>query len=312
MEVQEQVIELEKLNQEIHTLHETFHVHPSGITSTNPAIGTFSTGEVRSVDKFWPHQWHTSKLVSFAQQYTPRPDIPVALTWLDIGNNRNPRVRCYSSKIKETHFKISIDGWAGTKLYEARCAWLEIEANHPNFQSGTYSTEEDHSWRQPRMVNTRNVVFSRPYTAKPKVVVWLSQIDMRRGRNWRVKAYATDVTATGFTIHIDTWGDSELYTAAASWVSYTPGIPGVSDGSFGTLGPSGQLLTTGLAEFGKGVFARPPRIIVGINSLDIDCDRNLRLAVWTTAVSPAGMTWHLNSWGDTKLYSAGASYIALS
>lgn len=233
----------------------------------------------------------------------------MALTWLDIGNDQNPRVRCYSSEIKETHFKISIDGWAGTKLYEARCAWLEIEAD---FQSGTYSTEEDHSWLEPRKVNSRNVIFSRQYTTAPRVVVWLSQIDMRRDRNWRVKAYATQVTATGFTLHIDTWGDSELHTAAASWVSYTPGIPGVFDGSFGTSGPSGQLSTTGHAEFDKNVFALPPRVIVGINSLDIDCDRNLRLAVRTTAVSSTGMTWHLDSWRDTKLYSAGASYIALS
>lgn len=280
----------------------------------NPVIGTFHTGEVRRMGESWGH---TSKMVSFPSPYSQRPGIPVALMWLEIGNNQNVRVKCYSSKITETYFEISIDTWAGTSLYQASCAWMEIGANHPQFQFGTYSTLEDHAWYDYRVENIRNVIFSRPYTTPPRVVVWLSSIDMGYDHDWRVKAYATHVTAEGFTIHIDTWGDSELHTAAASWVAYPLGKAGVFDGSFGigtsaSHEQSGQLPTSGYTEFGKDVFSLPPRTMLGISSFHIQCGHNLRLAVGTTSVGASGMTWYLNSWGDTILHSATASYIALS
>lgn len=278
----------------------------------HPVVGTFDTGG--PVGGFWPNRQQVSEVVSFAQPYNSRPGIPVALMSLELGVAMNPRVKCYSSNIKETRFEINIGAWAGTKVHQASCAWLVIEDNHPDFQFGTYSTEDDHSSRDPRMENTRKVDFSRPYAKKPEVVVWLSSIELHRDRNWRVKAYVTDVTKNGFTIHVDTSGNSQLNMAVVSWVSYTSGTPGVASGSIDTLGPrqSTQLSTSGYAKFGKNVFSLPPRTILGISSLDINCGTRLRLAVGTTSVHSAGMKWYLKTWGDTKLNFASASYIALS
>lgn len=314
-ELREHAFAIERLHRAVDSLKLTYNelrllIGVWNETSANPAVGTFHTGEVRRMDQ---SSGHTSKMVSFPKPYRLRPGIPVGLMWLDAGNNNNIRVQCYSSNIDETYFEINIDTWSGTQLYQASCAWMEIGPSHPDFQYGTYNTLEDHSWKDYRATNTRKVVFLHEYDVPPKVVVWLSALDMLWNRNWRVRAYATHITTTGFTLHIDTWGDSVLYSAAASWVSHPPDMPGVVSGSFSTSDPSGvtQLSTTGFAAFDRGVFDFPPRTIMGINSLDIDRDRNLRIAVGATAVHANGMAWHLNSWGDTKLYSASASYIAL-
>lgn len=276
----------------------------SGASSPHPVIGNFHTGEVRRMDQS-PGNGHTTKMVSFRKPYSTRPGIPVALTSIDMSNGYNIRVDCRSLNVMETYFEMDIGTWSGSQLYQASCAWLEIGPDNPDFLFGTYDIRND-----------RRITFTRQYLAPPVVLVWLTRIDMIWNRNWRVKAYATDITRTGFTIHIDTWGDSTMYGAAATWVSYTHGMRGVYSGTIAALAPprlgAAGPPTTGYTEFGDHVFSLPPRVMMGISSLDINCDRNLRLTVGTLSVDAEGMTWYLGTWGDTTLYAATASYIALS
>jgi hypothetical protein len=49
---------------------------------------------------------------------------------------------------------------------------------------------------------------------------------------------------------------------------------------------------------------------MAINSLDYACGRNLRLRLSTSSVTNTGLTWHLQSWWDSIMYSAGASFFA--
>lgn len=282
------------------------------VAKKNPAIGTFHTNELRS----WKEVWQkTSKVVSFANKYSAPPNLVVGLTAVDVGRNANVRVRSSTSGVQHDRFEIHLDSWEETTLYGAGCAWLELEATESDFQYGSYHTIEDHPWTQPQIHNTRNITFARAYPAVPKVVVWLSCIDLSSGKNWRIKTFATDVSAVGFTIHIDTWADSVLYTAVASWVAYSADREGVVSGSFSTLDSRSwtqpQMRNSGHEGFKGGVFEKPPRMFLAINSLDIDCGQNLRLAVTADHVSASGMMWHLDSWEDTIMYSAGASYIAL-
>ena len=45
---------------------------------------------------------------------------------------------------------------------------------------------------------------------------------------------------------------------------------------------------------------------------DIDCKANLRLNTFVENVSQQGLTWHIIAWGDTILYAAGATIIAVN
>lgn len=281
------------------------------VAKKTPTIGKFHTNELRS----WKQVRHkTSKGVSFADKYSAPPSLVIGLTAIDVGHHANARVKSYTSGIQPDRFEIHLDSWEDTKLYGAGCAWLEFEAES-DFQFGSYNTVEDHPWTRPQIHNTRKITFARAYSTTPKVVVWLSCIDLSSGKNWRVKTFATDVSPVGFTIHIDTWADSILYTAVASWVAYSAGKEGVASGSFTTLDTRSwnkpQMYNSGHEGFQNGVFEKPPRMFLAINSLDIDHGQNLRLGVTADHVSAGGMTWHLNAWEDTILYSAGASYIAL-
>lgn len=230
---------------------------------------------------------------------------------LDIDRAREVRVDSYVSDINENRFRVHIDTCAGVHLHGAACTWLEVGANDLDLQFGGFSTLDDHSRIRPQTLTSRQIDFPRRYSAPPKVVVWLTAFDISREKNWRVKTYATDITATSFRIHIDSWSDTVLYAAAATWVAHPEDKAGIFSGSFNTMDitSSPQINHSAYAKFGDNVFSTPPR---AINWIDIDCRKNLRLEVKTSSITAVGMTWHMNSWADTVLYGAGGSYIALA
>lgn len=278
----------------------------------NPTIRTFSTQEVRSTEQA---RAKTSRQILFANAYSAPPSVVVGLKLLSIKNSSNIRVKTYASNIKNDRLNINIDTWLNTELWQATCSWLEVAPGDPDFQFGTFDTKEDHPNSKRQTATTRLITFPRPYKSPPQVVVWLTALDMHREKSWRIKIYANNVTSTNFTLHIDTWRDSILYSATASWVAYTAGRPNIFSGRFSTTDirrPScPQLYNSAYVNFGRNVFTAAPKILLAINSLDIGCQAHMRLEVKASSVSAAGMTWHLDSWYDTMVYSAGASYIAL-
>lgn len=280
---------------------------------SNPIIGDFHTNQVRSGNDF---RHENCKTIPFASAYTMVPGIVVGLAEVSAACNANVRAKAYTSNIQRDSFKIHIDSWMNTTLYAASCRWLQIEADDMDFQYGSYHTLEDHDWYKYPTQNTRKIKFKRPYSATPKVVLWLTVIDTGHGSSWRIRSYTTDVTATGFTIHIDSLMDCRLYSAMASWVAYPANRPGIASGVVSTHDirswAQPQACNSAFEAFEDGVFEKPPRIFIALNALSIDRDKQMRLRVNADNVSASGMAWHLDAWADTILYSAGASYIAFS
>ncbi|KAK3944177.1 hypothetical protein QBC46DRAFT_375581 [Diplogelasinospora grovesii] len=282
-------------------------------------IASFNTMEIRPWDQ--PTK-EAMKRQTYPAPYNTPPKFAVGLNWLDIDHATNIRVKAYADNITKTAADMHIDTWADTTLYSAGCTWMRIAADDPDFQTGQFSTQDDHPWQNPQMKTSRAIKFDRPFAAggaaaPPKVVIWLNVLDMQAGKNWRINATATDVTATGFTIHLDTWADTVLYVASAAWIAYPAGKPGVTSGTYNTQDvrpwDKPQLANSGRVNFPAGVFQGTPKaVLLAFNSMDIDQGKNLRLRLSADSVSKDGFNWHADSWYDTILYSAGASYIAFA
>ncbi|KAF8252548.1 hypothetical protein K440DRAFT_593990 [Wilcoxina mikolae CBS 423.85] len=277
------------------------------------AAGKFNTGEVR----YWkPPQLKTSKQIAFSRPYLAPPSLPMGLNSLDIANSANIRVTAYASDINPESFRVHIDGWGGdTEIYSAGVSWLELSPGHLEYQHGQFSTTEDHPYNRPQPETSRRITFSRPFVTPPKVVVFLRELDMSKDRNWRVTTSASDINQGGFTIHINSWADTVLYGATAGWIAYPSDRKFVFSGSSNTGEKRPwyvpQHKTSGSIGFGDVEFRRTPDVFVALNSLDVDCAANLRINATVDNVTTTDMTWHIDSWADTKLYSAGISYIAV-
>jgi hypothetical protein len=240
----------------------------------------------------------------------------MGLTELDVGNSTNLRIAALSGEFTGTGFTASLDAWADTVLYTAGCTWLEVLPNDPDFQVGQFNTMEDHPWDQPKQHTSRRIAFARPYPGGvPSVIVWLNELDMANTANARVSAYVSDVDNQGFTVNIDTWADSILFSGGVTWIAYPANKTGVRSGTFNTqdVRPWNQprANTSATIAFPGGGFTAPPRVLVALNSLDVDRGANLRVNAFLSSITATGMTWNLDSWSDTTLYSAGAAYIAI-
>ncbi|KAG8916070.1 hypothetical protein FRC01_003397 [Tulasnella sp. 417] len=295
------------------------------------AVSSFNTEEV--------HPWNnprqkTSKTIDFPQTYVAPPRLVTGLKSLDmrggtsttdigialfkpfgVRSNTNLRVKAYPSGTDSKRYTANIDTWYDTTLYSACTDTLILGPANLDVLCGQFSTEEDHLWNLPKPQTSRRINFERPFTTPPKVVVFLNQFDSS-GSSTRVKTYTSGVDAKGFTIHIDTWADTTLYSATAGWVAYPEDKEFIYSGTANTteIRPwqQPQTLHSKRVTFGSRPFVQPPKVFVALNSIDISTDTNLRVRAYVSGVNPESMSWHIDSWADTKLWSAGISYIAFN
>jgi len=266
--------------------------------------GTFHTQLVRHPNV--QYRLHDHMFIKYATEFSDPPAIVLAINSLEVDRCANVRVRATAEDIHEHIFGAHIRSWGDTRLYSAGCTWLAVPRGHPDFQTGTFSTGEDHVWSKPQHLTHRKVVFDHAYQAPPKVVVWLNKLDLSRDHNERVMAFATDITATGFTVHINSWGDTKLHGAAISWFAYPAGFPGICSGDM--LPQKG---TSGVVKFERK-FAKPPTVVlVGLNKLESDRSGRCSFNISIDAVSEIGMGIRVEGWSDTVLHSAGVAYLAI-
>lgn len=204
--------------------------------------------------------------------------------------------------------------WTNTEHYGSACSWLSIPPNDIDIQSGRYHTKESRtSASQPQTKTSSRITFARPYAAPPKVAVWLNLVNSEAERNVRVTTWADNITSDGFTIHLDTWDDSKLWVAGATWLAHSAYRTDVRSGQFHTddvrPGHAAYQVNRGRVSWGVPSMARPPRVFTALRFLDFQQGRNVRLTMETSEVTTTGMTWNLNSWSDTIFYQAGAVFV---
>ncbi|KAJ9643566.1 hypothetical protein H2199_004245 [Coniosporium tulheliwenetii] len=211
-----------------------------------------------------------------------------------------------------------IDFSPHTQLYSANATWVEFEDAAHEYQTGTFDTQSIHPWKKPQKKNSERIKFKRGvYDDTPNVVVWLSGFDMATGHNWRIKVYADGIDKDGFTIHLDTWADTVLYAAQASWIAYPKENQGVSRITSGSDDTSkyrpwypAQEKNGRKISFKESLFDKVPKVFAALNYLDFDSAKNMRIKASTPQVTTDGFTWHGDTWEDSLCYGVGVSWIA--
>ncbi|KAG9023051.1 hypothetical protein FS837_006031, partial [Tulasnella sp. UAMH 9824] len=196
------------------------------------AVSSFNTQEVH----LWNNpQQKTSKTLNYPQTYVAPPRLVVGLNSLDMQSGTNLRVRAYDDGADSLKYNAHLDTWADTTLYSAGIDTLILKPANLDILTGQFSTEEDHPWNEPKLQTSRRINFERPFVTPPKVVVFLKSFDTGSGTSTRLRTYTSDVDAKGFTIHIDTWSDTTLYSAIAGWVAYPEDKDYIYSGTANTM-----------------------------------------------------------------------------
>jgi hypothetical protein len=255
----------------------------------------------------------TQETLHFPHPFPARPRLPHGLRELDIDKNANIRVKSTNQYYTKTWVDCHITTWGDTTLYRAIDDEFVIPPADMQYLAGEHMRNVLINPDDPASVR---VDFERPFITPPKVITFLNYIDLDNKHNWRLKTTATGIDVNGFTLNIETWGDTILYAAQACWIAYPEDEPHIFSMSANTtdVRPSNepQLQQSKAITFNNVEFFKDPAVFVALNSFDIDCKANLRINAYVDGVTRTGLVWHIDAWSDTVLNSAGASIIAFT
>ncbi|KAN0088069.1 hypothetical protein V8E55_006690 [Tylopilus felleus] len=273
-----------------------------------PLLLEFNTQSVRP----WNHpQLDTSATLNFNPPFAAPPLVPHGLNELDIANSGNIRVNSTLEQITNSTADIHVITWADSTLYSAIVDVLALAPGDMEYSTGEHIRNLYSNPNDPASVR---VDFERSFSTVPKVVPFLNFIDLDKNHNWRLYTNVSDIDADGFTLNIGTWGDTVLYAAQAAWIAYPSDRDDIFSTSVNTqdVHPwnKPQVNTSADISFDSITFHETPSVFVALNSIDINSNANLRIKTYVDDVDTTGLTWHIDTWYNTTLYSAGTSIIA--
>lgn len=275
-----------------------------------PIFYEFDTQTIRSWSSA-PAQ-DTYKTFHFSPTFVAPPRLAHGLRELDVDKIASIRVKS-TNHLNKDSVHCHITAWAATTLYSAITDMFVILPANMQYLTGEHMRNLIDNPNDPASVR---VNFERPFITPPKVVVFLNYIDLDNRYNWRLKTTATGVSVDGFTLNIETWGDTILYAAQACWIAYPEDEPHIFSMSANTMDirpwNQPQLQQQKKITFNNVEFLKDPAVFVALNSFDVGCNANLRINAYVDRVSRSDLVWHIDAWHDTVLYSAGASFIAFT
>ncbi|KAJ2936091.1 hypothetical protein H1R20_g1004, partial [Candolleomyces eurysporus] len=291
----------------------------SNVNAVRALVGTYKT------DGHWTRTKKAerySTAIQFPKSYSWKtgPRIVLGLTTLDIGltNNTPIRVEAFPQNITQGGFICNARSWQDGILHNAVVDWMAIE--QPGWQCGVFKSEDAKLKDEHERSSEHRVTFAKPFEeGPPRVFACFSGLNI--SGKWNIRAYATDVDPSGFTIAIVSCGEEgsgppvKLLSAAITWIA----VP-ASDvtkkknawiGSFATGRKGGGWnASNGHVDFGFA-FKRTPKIFLGLRQFSASNEKNLRLKVTTSKATTTGMDWSISKWHDTLLLSAAASFLAV-
>ncbi|KAF8641278.1 hypothetical protein AX16_010057 [Volvariella volvacea WC 439] len=272
-------------------------------------MSTVTQFDTQAVRLWNQPQSDTSAEVKFPRTFVAPPRLPYGLRWLDVSRTANIRVRSGISGIKNDSATYRVSSWDDTILFSGIINSLNLAPANLDILNGEHT-------RSRADASSVRINFERPFVTPPKVVVFFTHFDLDKSRNWRLKTIATNIDTRGFTLTIDTWGDTFFYGATAGWIAYPEDREHIFSTSVNTMDVrpwnQPQLKHSKVISFGDVEFWKNPSVFVGLNFFDFGCQANFRLNAYVDGVTTSGLTWHIDSWGDSVLYSAGVSIIAVN
>jgi len=235
--------------------------------------------------------------------------------------NGNVIGRAFSGGVKpdgsgsSSAFVTFIRGWGGSKIPYAESSWLNLNANDLNdFEMGwKWNLNVYGSGLVPEQ-NSKDYSFANYFAQPPKVAVFVNAISQFWGNNFRFNTYADNVSRYGFTLHMDTWGGTQMSGAGTTWIAYPADKKSVDSGHASSWDYRAWDKPTpsngAYHAFTPGTFSTTPQIFIGIQSFDISQAHPFRLRVYADNISKDGFNWHCDGWDDTIVYGCGVSWLA--
>ncbi|KAF8495844.1 hypothetical protein JB92DRAFT_2834690 [Gautieria morchelliformis] len=115
---------------------------------------------------------------------------------------------------------------------------------------------------------TYRVNFTHAFSEPPQVVTCFHHFELHNNKPWRLTCKATDIDKTGFTAHINAWGDTFITGGYLYWFAHPSDRKGVVSGDVTLMD---TFRSKGKTYWPSGAFSRKPRIcFVGLRYINSD------------------------------------------
>ncbi|KAK3356388.1 hypothetical protein B0T25DRAFT_536663 [Lasiosphaeria hispida] len=190
-----------------------------------------------------------------------------------------------SSNITQQGFTVQVSTTQDTSISEVAGQWMAVPSQPPSwttdYQTGHFGILSARERADTGYTNTAgDVVFARRYATAPRVVVWITAFDFGVGATWRLNAFPTNIRGRGFTVNVNTWSNTVLYSANVSWVAWPAEDKSVIGNYWhpqvARLNGTGDDVemagfgNTSFVSFDKGVSRRMfPELLMGFSQFDV-------------------------------------------
>jgi H-type lectin domain len=247
-----------------------------------------------------------SKTIAYTIEESEVPNITVGFKTISMSNSvTGHRIggRAYGSSIYEDKFTVNIDSLPHTKLYNGGAMWFKYAATDTDLQSAVVTVKNVAA--NVKASVTKRVTFEKPYDTQPKVFVGISGFDI--SVEWHLHVYATDIDVNGFTLHVDPWGLTELYTANITWISFPAERQDITTGTFSSH-DNGNF--NGQVNI-KPSLSGSPQIFYAISKFDSEEKHDMEIRVDISSVSASGFNWRVAESSPKTNYNVSGSYLAI-
>ncbi|OJJ35931.1 hypothetical protein ASPWEDRAFT_134451 [Aspergillus wentii DTO 134E9] len=273
--------------------------------------GHFNTMEIAMPSGKPRQDYKTEKY--YHEKYASPPPLILGLNHLDMSGQHNARVQLAALDQGKEKFSARIRTWGDSVLNSAGMTWLEAGPKFDFLQQGTVELKDMSRWPINKGSSWKWIWFPRRFKTTPKVVPFIQSFDLDQKTGWRFKVYASRIRTNGCYIYVQSWDNTKIADAKVSWLAYPADQPGITSGRFSTNDVRSykhpQADNSGTVKFDKP-FAKLPKLLVALDEIDYSPQKDLRVRVGNSMVTERSFDWNLQSWGDSIMNCAGASYLA--
>lgn len=282
--------------------------HPTfGSLKLSPGIDSIGIKTKANIPYITPHEISTFK-----------PAIVTAIKGFSKPKNEQDLCLFVSpTNQKDSTFDMQFVSWKENTVKDIEVDWLEIPEEHANsglWQHGEHSFDFIGGGKNEKLM--AKIKFSTPFSSPPDVVIWISGIHALSEKPLTIYCIPSSgkTTKNEFEAYIETWNGTKMCNVKVSWVAYDKNLKGVHSGLASTYdfrtADNPQHFNTHYTEFPPGKFKKAPKVMVGVTRLSL-APSGSNVKVFASNVSLFGMCWNAYSWGDTRNYGMGLTYLAL-
>ncbi|KAF8495849.1 hypothetical protein JB92DRAFT_2548099, partial [Gautieria morchelliformis] len=146
--------------------------------------------------------------VNFTRAFSEPPQVVTCFERFAMASNQPWRLTCKATDIDRTGFTAHINAWGDTFVSQGFLYWFAHPSDRKGVVSGDVTLMDTSTFTAGQSKWSCRVNFPRAFSQPPQVVTCFERFAMASNQPWCLTCKATDIDRTGFTAHINAWGDT--------------------------------------------------------------------------------------------------------